>query len=62
MSKTTHDDMDALIAKHASRDDLTPADVLQLTLARRLNNCSDATLAKALGGADEPALNFWGQR
>lgn len=44
-----------------ARPGLSAEDVLYLTLARRLNNCSDATLAKVLGGAETP-LNFWGKR
>lgn len=51
----------ALIEEQMKRDDLTAEDILALTLANRLNTCSDRTLAHALGGPDTP-LNFWGKR
>lgn len=57
----TQSDVADIIGEQLSRRDLSSQDVLHLTLARRLNNCSDATLAKALGGAESP-LNFWGKR
>lgn len=55
-------DIDALIDKALTRDDLTGEDILNLTIARRLNKCSDNTLAEALGGAPKPPLNMWGKR
>jgi hypothetical protein len=58
---TTHAEVAAVIDQQLSRPDLSAEDVLHLTLAKRLNDCSENTLAKALGGAETP-LNFWGKR
>ena len=55
-----HRDIDNLINKAMSRDDLTGEDILNLTLARRLNTVSDNTLAHIMGGPDAPK-NFWGK-
>lgn len=52
----------AVIERQLAREDLTADDVLRLTIASRLNGCSENTLAEALGGADKAPLNFWGKR
>lgn len=62
MSKVTHSDIEELIAAQLQRQDLSATDVLQLTLARRLNQCSDNTLGKILGGVGDPPLNIWNKR
>ena len=57
-----HKKVTALIDEQLARPNLTAEDILHLTVARRLNNLSDHGFAQALGGATEPALNFWGRR
>ena len=50
------------IANQLERNDLTPDDVLTLTIARRLNACSDAVFAQALLGAEAQSLGFRSKR
>lgn len=59
---STYEDIAALIDKQLEREDLTAEDILRLTIAHRLNRCSDHIFSKALGGLSEPPLNFWGKR
>ncbi len=45
-----YEENDELIERVAARDDLTGEDVLNLTIARRLNRVSDSIFAQAMGG------------
>lgn len=61
MTKPTHADIAAAINKKLTEPHLSAEDLLNLTLAKRLNDCSDNILAQALGGSETP-LNFWNKR
>lgn len=62
MSAVAHEKIETTIVEQLARPDLTPDDVLTLTIARRLNTCSDHVFAQALLGAGAQSLGFRSKR
>lgn len=56
-----HSSVEKVIDEQLKRPDLTSEDVLRLTIARRLNQCSDSTFRQILAGqvdAPKPSRGF----